>query len=124
MIGRLTLPVSDTGGFTLLEVMVALAIMAGVVFTVIGAVNYHLAIVERDRRETVAVLLARQKLAELEEVKDIPEKMEGTFAPARPEFRWEMTASPTELESLRRMTLAVSWDNKKRSVALVRYLAP
>ena len=111
-------------GFTLLEVMIALAIMAGVVFTVIGAVNYHLAIVERDRQETVAVLLARQKLAELEEKKDIPEKSEGTFAPARPEFAWEMTAAPTELAALRRMTLTVSWDNNKRSVALVRYLAP
>ncbi|CAG0930156.1 type II secretion system minor pseudopilin GspI [Geobacter sp.] len=117
-------PCSREGGFTLLEVMIALAIMAGVVFTVIGAVNYHLAIVERDRQETVAVLLARQKLAELEEEKEIPEKKEGTFAPARPEFTWEMTAAPTELANLRRMTLSVSWDNKKRSVALVRYLAP
>lgn len=121
---RPTLSCGGAGGFTLLEVMVALAIMAGVVFTVIGAVNYHLSIVERDRRETVAVLLARQKLSDLEEEKDIPEKREGTFAPARPEYSWEMTATPTELESLRRMTLVVSWDNKKRSVALVRYLAP
>lgn len=111
-------------GFTLLEVMIALAIMAGVVFTVIGAVNYHLAIVERDRQETVAVLLARQKLAELEEEKNIPEKNQGTFAPARPEFSWEMTTAATELAALRRMTLTVSWDNRKRSVALVRYLAP
>jgi general secretion pathway protein I len=117
-------PFSNEGGFTLLEVMIALAIMAGVVFTVIGAVNYHLAIVERDRQETVAVLLARQKLAELEEEKEIPEKKEGTFAPARPDFAWEMTSAPTELAALRRMTLSVSWDNKKRSVALVRYLAP
>ncbi|ABB33581.1 general secretion pathway protein I, putative [Geobacter metallireducens RCH3] len=121
---RPTLLCGDAGGFTLLEVMVALAIMAGVVFTVIGAVNYHLSIVERDRRETVAVLLARQKLSDLEEEKDIPEKKEGTFAPTRPEYSWEMTATPTEVESLRRMTLVVSWDNKKRSVALVRYLAP
>lgn len=111
-------------GFTLLEVMIALAIMAGVVFTVIGAVNYHLAIVERDRQETVAVLLARQKLAELEEEKNLADKREGTFAPDRPEFTWAMTAVPTELAALRRMTLTVSWDNKKRSVALVRYLAP
>lgn len=117
-------PFSNEGGFTLLEVMIALAIMAGVVFTVIGAVNYHLAIVERDRQETVAVLLARQKLAELDVEKNIPEKKEGTFAPTRPEFAWEMTAAPTELAALRRMTLTVSWDNKKRSVALVRYLAP
>lgn len=124
MTRRAPSPCRREGGFTLLEVMIALAIMAGVVFTVIGAVNHHLAIVERDRRETVAVLLARQKLAELEEEKELPEKREGTFAPARPEFAWEMTAAPTEPAGLRRMTLTVSWDNGKRSVALVRYLAP
>lgn len=114
----------DERGFTLLEVMIALAIMAGVVFTVIGAVNHHLAIVERDRKETRAVLLARQKLAELEEEQEISEKEEGTFAPTHPDYAWEMTTAPTELANLRRMTLAVSWDGKKRSVALVRYLAP
>ena len=124
MTPRAPSPFRREGGFTLLEVMIALAIMAGVVFTVIGAVNHHLAIVERDRQETVAVLLARQKLAELEEEKEISEKEEGTFAPANPDYAWEMTAAPTELATLRRMTLTVSWENKKRSVALVRYLAP
>jgi general secretion pathway protein I len=53
-------------GFTLLEVMVALAIMAGVVLTVISSVNYHLSLTARNNEETVALLLARAKLEELE----------------------------------------------------------
>ncbi len=49
-------------GFTLLEVMIALAIMAGVILTVISSFNYHLSVVNRDRDETIAVILARAKL--------------------------------------------------------------
>ena len=43
-------------GFTLLEVMVALAIMAGVVLTVLGAVNYHLTIIAEERDSTALIL--------------------------------------------------------------------
>lgn len=110
-------------GFTLLEVMIALAIIAGVVFTVISAVNYHLSIVARDREEGVAVLVARQKLTELEEEKELPEKNSGTFAPSRPDYAWEMTTTPTLLPGVRKMVLTVTWDAKNRSTTLVRYVA-
>ena len=36
---------SGVSGFTLLEVMVSLAIMATVIMTVLGSVNYHLSII-------------------------------------------------------------------------------
>ncbi|AJE02120.1 prepilin-type N-terminal cleavage/methylation domain-containing protein [Geobacter pickeringii] len=109
-------------GFTLLEVMVALAIIAGTVFTVISAVNYHLSIAARDRDETAAILLARQKLDGLEDETEIPERSEGTFAPAHPDYAWEMATVPTEIPGFRKVTLSVSWEAKKRSVAFVRYL--
>ena len=112
----------DDHGFTLLEVMVALAIIAGTVFTVISAVNYHLSIMARDRDETAAVLLARQKLDGLEEEKEIPERSNGTFAPAHPDYAWEMAAVPTEIPGFRKVTLTVFWEAKRRSVAFVRYL--
>lgn len=114
------------GGFTLLEVMVALAIIAGTVFTVISAVNYHLSIAARDREETAAILLARQKIEELviekEAQKQLPEKRDGTFAPARPDYAWEMATAPTDYPGFRKLTLTVSWEGKKRSVTFVRYL--
>ena len=114
------------GGFTLLEVMVALAIIAGTVFTVISAVNYHLSIAARDREETAAILLARQKIEELviekEAEKQLPEKKDGTFAPARPDYVWEMATAPTDYPGFRKLTLTVSWEGKKRSVTFVRYV--
>ena len=108
-------------GFTLLEVMIALAIMAGVIFTVISSFNYHLGIVTTDREETIAVLLARAKLDD--PVIKTPEEKKGTFAPDWPGISWEVATTPTELPGVNRLTLTVSWDNARRTLALVRYLA-
>ena len=107
-------------GFTLLEVVVALAIMAGVVLTVISSFNYHLGIVSRDREETTAVLLARAKLEEPGFLK--LEKLQGNFAPDRPDVTWKVATEPTELPGLTRLTLTVGWGEGKRTLALVQYV--
>jgi general secretion pathway protein I len=108
-------------GFTLLEVMIALAIMAGVVLTVISSFNYHLSVVNRDREETVAVLLGRAKMDDPafrpDEIKN------GTFAPDRPDIAWEAEVKPTDYPGVSRMTLTVSWDTGRRKFSLVKYLA-
>jgi general secretion pathway protein I len=108
-------------GFTLLEVMIALAIMAGVILTVIGSFNYHLSMVERDRQETMAVLLGRAKL-------DDPdfrpgEVGKGNFAPERPEISWAVDVKPTDYPGVNRVILTVSWDSERRKVDLVQYVA-
>lgn len=105
-------------GFTLLEVMVALAIMAGVLLTVISAVNYHLSVVAGDRDETTAVLLARQKLGEMELSGKV--EKEGTFAPDHPTIRWETATTPTDLPGVNRLTLTVTWAAGKK-LSLVQY---
>lgn len=107
-------------GFTLLEVMIALAIMAGTVFTIISSFNYHLDIVTRDREETVAILLARAKLED-PAMKNSTET-KGNFAPDWPGITWETSSAPTELPTLNRMVLTVSWDNARRSLSLVQYV--
>jgi general secretion pathway protein I len=109
-------------GFTLLEVMIALAIMAGVVLTVISSFNYHLSVVDRDREETVAVLLARPKMDD--PLHTPVDKESGTFAPDRPDITWKTEVKPLEeYPGVRRMTLTVSWDAGRRKISLVKYLA-
>ena len=109
-------------GFTLLEVMIALAIMAGVILTVISSFNYHLSVVDRDRGETVAVMLARAKL-------DDPDfkpadKKEGTFAPDRPDITWKAEVVPLEyFPGVNRLTLTLSWDAGRRKISLEKYQA-
>lgn len=106
-------------GFSLLEVLIALAILSGVVITVIVSFNYHLGIVVNDREETAAVLLARARIDDPAFVSMPAGK--GDFGPARPDIGWEKRVSETEIPGIQRMTLTVSWDSSRRSLYLVKY---
>lgn len=108
-------------GFTLLEVMLALAIMAGVVLTVLASVNYHLGIIAAERDSTALTLLARLRMAELERT-PLQKTGEGTFAPAHPEVAWHAELMETELASLRKLVLRVQRTSDKQEVTLVRYV--
>ena len=107
-------------GFTLLEVMVSLAIMAGVILTLLGSVNYHIGIVANERDNTTLTLLARSRIAEMEQS---PAKGEGTFAPAHPELSWRSELLPTDLPGLQKLVVRVKRGSDGREVVLVRYLA-
>ena len=109
-------------GFTLLEVMVALAIMAGVVLTVLGSVNFHLDLLNAERENTVLTLLARSRLVELEQQAVLSQKSEGTFGPLHPDVTWRAELVATEYPVLRKLVVKVQRSGDKREVALVRYV--
>ena len=103
-------------GFTLLEVMIALAIMAGVIVTVLGSVNYHIGIVGSERDSTALILLARYQLEQIQG------KGEGTLAPAHPELTWTSELQPADIPGLQKLVLKVKRTSDGREVALVKYL--
>ncbi len=107
-------------GFTLLEVMVSLAIMAGVILTVLGSVNYHLGIIANERDNTTLTLLARNIV---DEKKLAPAKGEGTFAPTHPELSWKVDLLPMEYPFLQKWVVKVKRGSDGREVALVWYVA-
>lgn len=109
-------------GFTLLEVMVALAIMAGVILTVLSSVNYHLALLATERDSTALTLLARSRLVELEQQVSLPQKSEGTFTPLHPDIIWRAELFATPYPVLRKLVVKVQRSGDKREVALVRYV--
>lgn len=109
-----------TSGFTLLEVMVALAIMASVILTLLGSVNYHLGIIAGERDSSTLTLLARNRMAELEQA---PAKGEGTFAPLHPEVVWKADLLPADIPGLQKLVVRVRRGGDGREVALVRYLS-
>ena len=63
-------------GFTLLEVLIALAIIGALLVTLISTLNYHLSLVARQESITVATLLAKNKMAALAKS---PEENKGFF---------------------------------------------
>lgn len=54
------------GGFTLLEVLIALAVVGGLLVTLIYTLNYQLSILERHEKITILTLLAKNKMLEME----------------------------------------------------------
>jgi general secretion pathway protein I len=112
-------------GFTLLEVMVALAIMATVIITVLGSVNYHLSIIASERDSSEMTILGRYRITELEaESKQggLKEKSQGTFAPGHPDLNWTAELVSTQLPALQKLVVRVQRSGDKQEVALVRYI--
>ena len=88
-------------GFTLLEVMVAVAILA-IALVVILKANIQSLEVLTDTREAATVsLLAASKLAEVEAIGlERWNQIQGDFGDEYPDFTWEVDIAPTEVEGL------------------------
>jgi len=71
-----TKPGARSRGFTLLEIMIALAIVGGLLVTLIYSLNYNLGIAGRHEFITVATFLAKNKILEMEVS---PVTSEGAF---------------------------------------------
>jgi general secretion pathway protein I len=92
------------GGFTLLEVMVALAILAGALVLIGTGVAQNVRQANHARQVRIAALLMRQRMAQVEAdlfkdgFSDFAAEDTGTFADAGfPQFRWVMKADKVEL---------------------------
>jgi len=109
-------------GFTLLEVVVALAIMAAVILTVLGSLNFHLDSISAERDNTTLTLLARNRLVELAQQGGLQQKSEGTFAPAHAEITWRAELFPAKVPALQKLVVTVQRKGDKREVALERYV--
>jgi len=108
-------------GFTLLEVMIALAIVAIALVTLLGLATRSLTLNERVQRITQATLLAQQRLAEIETgaaQEGVGEEASGRFAPPFDGYRWRIDYAETPLASVRQVTVAVIWGREERNEAV------
>jgi general secretion pathway protein I len=105
-------------GFTLLEVIIAVAIIGSSLAILLGAVNKNLVLASQSKNITIASFLAQRKMGEIE-VEGFPEigNQEGVFE-EHPEFRWYLSVQPYNIEQLgteiRIVILTVSWDEGSR----------
>jgi general secretion pathway protein I len=128
----------DAHGFTLLEVMLAMALLAIVLPVLLGLRNRDLDLRERAREITTATLLAQEKLLETEllavrptgdqsgDFKDAPPGLSfrATGEDRAPGYRWRRSIVPTPLEKVQEIRVEVFWTHglNEESVELNHYV--
>ncbi len=105
-------------GFTLLEVLVAVAILGASLAVLLGAVNKDLILASQSKNLVVAGALAQKKLAEIElEGFPVEGENEGEFTEA-PGFKWYISVTPLGIPGLgteiRVVRLLITWDEGKK----------
>ena len=115
---------SDSG-FTLLEVMVAVAILAFVFVSLQGLYNRSVEDVIVSERITTATLLARRLMTQtLLATPLVVKEDEGEFPEDDfKDYSWKLTIAPTAIKSLAEVRVAVLWKEGERQemVELLSY---
>ncbi|MDM8560408.1 type II secretion system minor pseudopilin GspI [Candidatus Parabeggiatoa sp. HSG14] len=101
-------------GFTLLEVLVALAILAIALAAVMKVSIENTENIRYLRDKTLAHWVAMNVLAEISIMEKWPRlgKQEGTAMMADREWFWQMTISETADKELRRLNVQIYYDNQ------------
>ena len=101
-------------GFTLLEVIIAVAIMGASMAILLGSVNRNLVVASKSKNQSIAYSLAQQKLGEIE-LQGYPQVGldQGTFEEF-PGFSWYVNVLPYDIEQLgteiRIVMVDIAWD--------------
>ena len=115
-------------GFTLLEVMIALAIVSIALVSLLSLSNRSISVQERLQRETQATLLA-QHIMSREGVLATGksggwQEQEETFEEPFSEYRWQVSYQDTIIPQVKQVTVSVLWGEADRNeqVSLVSFL--
>jgi general secretion pathway protein I len=113
-------------GFTLLEVVVAIAVLAVALVALLTLRNRDVALQAHARHLVTATSLARAKLEELSRVTGADqEETSGNFGEHYPGFVWKREIEPTLVPAWLEMKVTVSWPEgaRQEQVVLVTYMA-
>jgi len=105
-------------GFTLLEVMIALVIVATALMALLSLGNRSIGVHDRLQKTTRATMLAQYKMAEFE-TSGLPEENDSqSFAAPFEEYRWHFTVAETPLPSTIEVKVIVAWGNEQNNEAV------
>ena len=117
-------------GFTLLEVMIAVALLAIALTTLLGSQSQSVSFANSAKFETMAALLAQSKMSEVVLESDSFSSDSGDFGDDYPGYVWEATVSDVSIEGvddisdyLKQIDLTVSWGVFKYNLRLYHYVA-
>jgi len=100
---------TSDSGFTLLEVMVSLAIIATALVTLMGTHLMSLNLAQKNKEQTLEAMMARQKMEEMFATPFASINNDsGDFAPEHPECGWEIFVEEAGMENLKNVKIIVS----------------
>jgi len=120
---------SSLKGFTLLEVLVAMAVLAVALVSLLGLYNRSLLLTIRAQRLSTATLLAEEMLTRTQlEGMGAMRATAGDFADLHPgqypEFHWYRTMRPTALAGLWELRVGVSWGEREDETCELTLFTP
>lgn len=96
-------------GFTLLEVMVALAIISLALVTLLGTHLMSLNLAQQNKEQALMAMLAREKMDEIFATDfDSISSASGDFGTEHPEYEWEETVEEADIDNLKNVKLVIS----------------
>lgn len=118
-------------GFTLLEVMIAVALIAIALTTLLGSQSQSVSFANSAKFETMAALLAQSKMSEITvQEPDELRSDSGDFGDDYPGYAWEVNVSDIVIpgmdnisDYLKQVDLTVTWGVFSYNVRLYHYVA-
>jgi general secretion pathway protein I len=119
-------------GFTLLEVMIAVAILAIALVAVFGLQSQSVSLASEAKFNTTVALLAQKKMAQIESIS--PQELnsdDGDFGEDFPGYQWDVRISDVSfsgigtVEYLKQVDLVIFWGDHKKyqyGVRLFRFV--
>ncbi len=98
-----------TRGFTLMEVLIAMAILAIALVAVFRSQSQSISMATESRFLTTAALLAESKMAEAETSSSLYNHVEnGDFGSDYPEYVWRLEIGDTQLPQFKKIKVTVT----------------
>jgi general secretion pathway protein I len=95
-------------GFTLLEVMIAMAILAVALVAVFQMQSQSISMATEARFTTTASLLAQSKMADVESAASLTNRTEnGDFGSDYPQYTWNLKVTDTGIAGFKRIEVTV-----------------
>jgi len=94
-------------GFTLIEMMIALTILALVVAAVAQALSQSLTLAHWIKKETTLSLLAQSKMAEIESAKETAVSDRGHFDGDFSHYAWQVVVKDSGIPTLKKVEVTV-----------------
>ena len=96
-------------GFTLMEVMIAMAILAIALVAIFQSQSQSISMSTDSRFMTTAALLAQSKMVEVEAASTLANHSEdGDFGPDYPQYTWHLEIGDTQMPQFKKIEVTVT----------------